>query len=355
MIRKVRSRTYNHNFNTLTGYFEYWGESVDVNPVYCPFGPNILDIEISSGLCKGGCKFCYKSNGSHTNKTINMDLNLFKTVLSKFNLQVLCQVAVGICDIDTNPDMWSIFEHCRSLNIVPNYTCNGLGVTEDIASKTSKLCGAVAVSLVNKEKSYDAIKKFTDAGMKFVNIHYMLSEQTYEKAFDVLRDITRDSRLSNMNAIVFLQYKPKGKGLGFFDPILNHDKYKNIIECALANNVSIGFDSCSAPPYLKHIEKDEDFADKARCVESCESGISSGYLNCIGEFYPCSFSENTLGWETGLDVSTVKTFRDDIWHHPRVIAWRDMLLKSSSDCNCACKSECRSCPIYPDITSCKKI
>lgn len=353
MKRAFRSKTYNHTFDMKTGEFAYWGETLDKNPAFCPFGPTILDIEISAGKCKGNCKFCYKSNGLHNTEIINMGLDTFKEILARMDLRVLTQIAFGLCDVSTNPDMWDIFEYCRSKNIIPNYTCNGLDVTDEVVEKTARLCGAVAVSLVNKEKSYDTIYKFTSAGMTQVNIHFMLAEETYEKAFEILDDIKTDPRLAKMNAIVFLQYKPKGKGVGFFHPISRQEKYSKLVEYATENKIRLGFDSCSAPLYLKHIENDKAFTEKSSVVEACESCLHSGYINCQGIFFPCSFSEEVPGWETGINVLAEKTFTENVWYHPRVISWRENLLASSSNCDCKCKEECRSCPVYPEVTSCK--
>jgi MoaA/NifB/PqqE/SkfB family radical SAM enzyme len=63
--------------------------------------------------------------------------------------------------------------------------------------------------------------------------------------------------------------------------------------------------------------------------------VFSSYINVKGEFYPCSFTEGTEGWETGIDVSKVESFLKDVWHNERVVAWRTNLL------GCG-----RSCPIY---------
>lgn len=352
MIRTFNSSDFRQRFDTETGLHVYWGATPAETPEWCPYGPNILDIEISSGRCRGNCKFCYKDNGLHQQDTKNMTTDEFKSIFSKLNLEVLTQIAFGICDLDTNPDMWDIFAHCRENNIVPNFTCNGIGVTPEIAAKAKQLCGAVAVSIVNKEASYDAIQKFTEAGMTQVNIHFMLSKETYDKALVILEDIKNDPRLKNLNAIVFLQYKPKGSGVGHFHSV-SLDQYHDLVEVAFNKGISIGFDSCSAPMFLKTLLR-RDEMKKAVFVEPCESGLFSAYINAEGTFYPCSFAEDTGEWTEGISVNEVESFQA-VWDHPRTEQWRKQLLSSSQGCkSCAAKSSCRSCNLFKEVTPCRE-
>jgi len=163
-MKIIRSENYNFNFDEKTGFFQRWGKTKQDDPDTSPFGPEILDLEISSGHCSASCAFCYKENNSDKSSQ-NMTLGQCQILLSKFNLDALTQIAFGICDIHTNPYMWDIFRHCRDKGIIPNYTCNGLFVDEAIANKTKALCGAVAVSIVDKEESFKAINHFTSISM----------------------------------------------------------------------------------------------------------------------------------------------------------------------------------------------
>jgi len=355
MDKIFTSENYNQVFNDQTGYHAYWGKTKDENPEWCEYGPSILDLEISAGKCAGNCKFCYKNNGLQHNTIENMSFDTFKKVFDGFNKNILTQIAFGLCDIDSNPDMWAMFEHCRSEGIVPNFTCNGIGVTKELAERTASLCGAVAVSLVNKEQSYNAIKSFIDAGMKQVNIHFMLSEETYEEAFTVLNDIKTDPRLAKLNAIVFLQYKPKGNGIGKFHCINSVKKYEKLLNHAEKLKVGVGFDSCSAPLYLKTLAETKPTLYKilSTYAEPCESGLFSSYINYKGEFFPCSFSEGVNGWLEGIKVLDYPSFKE-VWHHPRLEEWRTHLIKSSSNCKCFASKDCRNCPIYPEVSPCKK-
>ena len=353
-VKLARSKTYNYNFNKINGRFSRWGATQDEDPFCSTFGPEILDIEISSGGgCLGNCPFCYKGNGGSA-PIQNMTLDQFKIILNKMP-KVLTQIAFGIMNISTNPDFFPMMEYARSQGVIPNYTCHGLDVTQEIAERTAKLCGAVAVSVYNKEKSYNAIKMFTDAGMTQVNIHFMLADETYDRALEIVNDIASDSRLKRMNAIVFLQLKKKGRAEeGHYHYIGSVEKYKRLMDFCKEKGVNYGFDSCSAPLYFKVIENDPDYKQLSSYGEPCESTLFSSYINSKGVFFPCSFSEEVIGWETGLNVLTCSDFLKDVWHHPSIKEFRKNLEQSSSGCaDCLSQKICRSCPIYIETAGCK--
>lgn len=47
-----RSKTFNYNFNKVTGYHAQWGRTYDEDTQRSPYGPVIADIEVVS-MCKG--------------------------------------------------------------------------------------------------------------------------------------------------------------------------------------------------------------------------------------------------------------------------------------------------------------
>ena len=327
----LRSENYNYIFNSRTGFFVRWGKTADDDPQYSPFGPEILDLEISvGGDCMGNCPFCYKSNGGDQ-PTHNMTLEEFKIILEKMP-SVLTQIAFGIMNVSTNPQFFDMMRHARQNGIVPNYTCHGLDVDKNVAELTSELCGAVAVSLLNQEKTFDSIKMFSDAGMKQVNIHYLLSEETYDRAFQVIEDISKDNRTNGLNAIVFLQYKSKGRNPDDFNSVRDIDKYKRLIEYCDKFQIGYGFDSCSGPLFMDAIADKNNKKFLEMMAEPCESGLFSSYINCYGKFVYCSFAE---GIEEEMDVLNCNDFLQDIWFNEKTINWRKRLLQNN-----------RCCPIY---------
>jgi radical SAM protein with 4Fe4S-binding SPASM domain len=338
------------------GQFARWGATQEEDPLYGP-APEILDLEISyGGRCAGNCEFCYKENGGDQ-PVKNMTLAEFRIILEKMP-RTLGQIAFGIMNISSNPDFFPMMRLARERGVIPNYTCHGFDVTPQVAAETAKLCGAVAVSVYDKEKSYNAIKMFTDAGMRQVNIHYMLAEETYEAAFRLMDDVRTDPRLEGLRAIVFLAYKPKGRNAGHFTTIKDPAKYAALLEYGKPSwgkrNINWGCDSCSAPTILKTLEIHDPKAldSLSQVIEPCEATCFSSYINADGEFFPCSFTEGQPGWETGLNVFESKDFIEDVWNHPRTRGFRENLLGTTKGCTgCPSQRLCRTCPIYP-ITGC---
>lgn len=341
-VKILVSEDYSYIFNKKNGLHLRWGRSKDDDPDYSKFGPEILDFEISD-ICNGvkgigPCKFCYKSNtknGSYTN------LDTFKAIFDKLPLGVLTQVALGIGDIDSNPDLFPICNYIRGKGIVPNITINGYGMTQDLARTFKDTFGAVSVSVYDKNTSYNAIQMLTEAGMTQVNIHYMICEETYDDAFELLQDRLYDPRLKDMGSIVFLSLKQKGRAVSNYSP-LSQAKFNKLVSDALNLQIRIGFDSCSGASFISFVKEYPAYNHFLSAVEPCESTRFSMYLNLKGEFFPCSFIEGEdIGfdnWGTGLSVLECEDFIKDIWLCDKVKRFRSRCI----DCN----KQNISCPHY---------
>lgn len=330
------SESYNYLFRKTDGFFMRWGKVREDDPQFAPF-PEILDIEVTtkcSGIpnidgIKVPCKFCYKENGPIGE---NMSLETFKTILDKFP-NGLTQIAIGAdAEATSNPDLFKMMEYARSKGIIPNITV--ANITDETADKLASLCGAVAVSrYANKNVCYDTIKRLTDRGMKQINIHMMVSQETYQMCLETIKDRVSDPRLAKMNAIVFLSLKKKGRGERFHP--LETEKYNAMVEKALDAGIAFGMDSCSAPKFLKAIAGRPDAKKMETFVEPCESSLFSSYINTEGKFFPCSFCEGAGDWKEGIDVTACEDFTKDVWNHPRVLEFKKKLL------NCQ-----RNCPVF---------
>lgn len=321
------SDSYNYIFNKSNGYFQRWGGRKEDDPEWSPFGAEIADIEISE-ICHEGCKFCYKSN---TTKGRNMDLETFIKIFDKFP-KTLTQIAFGIGSIDTNPDMWKMFEYCRLNAVAPNLTINGSRMTPEYYDRLASLCGAVTVSLYDYDRCYDAVENLGKRGMKQVNIHAMLSEETYDRCMQVMKDYKTDPRLSKyLNAIVFLWLKPKGRGEQMHK--VSKERYEALVDYAITNNIPIGFDSCSASNFLK-CKNTEQFKTYA---EPCESTLFSIYINVVGEATPCSFAEDV---HNPVDVLKCNDFINDVWMSDTFTNFRKAVIANLDE------NGCRMCPIY---------
>ena len=313
---------------------------MEEDPEFSPHGPEIADIEVStkcSGIGGKPCSFCYKSN---TSVGKNMSLETFKKVFA--TLPRSCtQIAFGIGDIDANPDLWDIFSHCRENGVIPNVTINGSRMSGDYYKSLSNLCGAVAVSRYQpSDVCYDAVAALSEYGLKQVNIHQLLSAETYDSCLELIDDVQSDSRLKGLRAVVFLALKNVGRGKSL-TPLRDTTKYRVLIDKALEAGVGIGFDSCSAPMFLKAMEGHKDYTKYETLAEPCESMLFSIYVDVTGTVYPCSFLEHS-GFK-GINIVEAENFLEDVWYNEQVTEWRKKLLATT----CGGLVEgCRQCPAF---------
>lgn len=336
-VKVLKSKNYNFLFNKEDGFFARWGKTQNDDGNLDLGLPEIADIEIAE-VCEGvpgigPCAFCYKSNTG--NKGENMSLDTFKKIFHKLPPTVT-QIAFGCGTLRRHPEMWDIFKYAKDNGVTPNLTING-DVDDHEFDKIAELCGACAVSIYDKNLSYDAIKKLTDRGMTQVNIHFLISKETYNRAFEIMNDMKTDPRLAKMKALVLLSLKTKGRSVGRYHQ-LSQEKFNNLVNFALENNVSIGFDSCSAQKFMKAIKGHSNEQQMTQSAEPCESAIYSSYIDVRGDFYPCSFSPDTEGWETGISVIECDDFLKDVWQHEKTQKFRKGVI--------SCRNCKQSCSIY---------
>ena len=323
--KTVVSEDYNFTFNKTNGAFSRWGTTLNDDPE-CALSPEIADIEIST-ICNHGCKFCYKSN------TFNgkyMTLYTFKKVFDKLP-KTITQVAFGIGDIDGNPDLYKIMQYTRTNGVIPNITINSARMTPHDYDMLSSLCGAVAVSLYDYETCRTAIHELGKRGLHQVNIHCLLSEETFDKCMDIAQKAHSDPLLSKyLNAVVFLWLKPKGDRNTLHAVSESH--YNELINYLKTNKVRFGFDSCSAPKVMDVMPEHSEY------IEPCESTLFSMYINVDGKAFPCSFSENECGY--GIDMLNINDFTTDVWNSEQFNRFRKSVIENKD------KNGCRNCPLF---------
>ena len=342
---------YNFFFSKIDGSFYRWGKTLDDDPEYSPIGPEIADIEITTkcsgslklntkGKSKGKltrtpCSFCYKSN---TPNGTNMSFETFKSIIEKLP-KTLTQVAYGADSTATsNPDLWKMAEYCREIGIVPNITV--ADVPDEIADKLAAVMGAVAVSRYEyKDACYDTVQKLVARGMKQVNIHYMIAQETYDGCIETINDMTTDKRLKGMNALVMLSLKKKGRGTSFTS--LTQDQYSSLVNLCLEKGIKFGFDSCGCKKFFDAVKNDPNYKSFKEVGEPCESTCFSWYLDVNGMCYPCSFCEKAKGWENGIDVTKVNDFLSEIWNNCRIKEFRKAITSNIHN-----EHGARECIIY---------
>ena len=329
-FKLLRSPVYNYDFNRETGFFARWGFTKEHDPQFSPFGPEIADVEISTGDCSSGCSWCYKGNTAKPGK--HMSLYRFEVIISSMR-PILTQVALGITDLDANPDLIRIMERCRRWGIVPNLTMTGLGASEERIKAVASLAGAVAVSVYphTLKTAYETIRVLKVLGLKQVNIHLLY----HAGNMDFVKKVLDDSGFLQPNAVVLLGLKPKGRGSNMIP--LSYEGFCEMVDYAVKIQAPLGFDSCSACKFGKWLEA-SDVEPKTKelmrmMIEPCESSLFSIYVDVEGKAWPCSFAEGIEGIES-VDVLETWDFRD-VWYSQPFNEFRTRLLANG-----------RQCPLY---------
>ncbi len=178
------------------------------NPISELDYPEFYDVAIND-KCLANCSYCYVSalkSGSNWDNITNRISNFFSKMDSN---QRPFQVAIGGHGEPTlHPKFIDVLETFHSLNIVPNYTTNGMHVSKEIIEATKKYSGGVAISCHNHlDKTWrNALIKYSEAGIK-TNLHIIVGEVGSVNRFKEIYDEFN----SIVDYFVILPYSVSGR------------------------------------------------------------------------------------------------------------------------------------------------
>lgn len=194
--------------------------------------PEFYDVKITP-YCKGRCRYCYmdsKSNLEHTENIIDKLNSIFGSMSSN---ERPFTIAIGGGEPTSHPDFIEFIKSVNELNIVPNYTTNGMFIKEnykhDILNATETYCGGVAVSCHEHlvQWWYPAVKELLKLKDTEINFHHVISNR---KSIDYFIDIFNEFK-NDVDHFVLLPHIPQGRAGKrsididyFIDNIENHDK-----------------------------------------------------------------------------------------------------------------------------------
>lgn len=336
-----------NGFYVRSGIIEN-GKDTDVDPFMASY-PELIDVGIMgscahASLCTVGCY-----QGGIDNQKPNMALADYQSIIDQSKGKVFQIALGGHGDPNKHEDFEAILRYTRENNIVPNYTTSGLLLTDKEVELTKEYCGAVAVSMYRRYHTFDALRKFIDAGCT-TNIHYVLSNKSIDEAIDILkyhRLNCNDSPFvydtDGVNAIIFLTHKPVGKGSA--DDVLDVNDVRLKEFFALIEKphpFKVGFDSCTVPGLVNFADINFD------SVDTCEGARYSMYISSDMVAVPCSFDQSHR-YGNDLQSMTIK----ESWDSPKFNAFRDSMRHSCP--SCPSQELCKGgCPLEPSIVLCNK-
>lgn len=133
LIRKYPESNYMVYFDRESGMFVRISMS-DQEPFWNVNGPELVDISITN-YCEKGCGFCYRASNPSGN---HMQLQEYSRLMAQAKEAGVLQVALGGGNPNQHPDFINILKVTREYGMVPSYTTNGQGMTEDIYIATKK-------------------------------------------------------------------------------------------------------------------------------------------------------------------------------------------------------------------------
>lgn len=191
------------NYNAIWGNLKTIRIGTGVAKELPPNMAEFYDLGINT-LCNAECDFCYVSankfgiNYPNICETWAKWMNTYTDTVSNSNTIETTkpfQIAIGSTGEPTiHPDFCRFLETVYSTGVVPNYTTNGLTLSDSrynskLLEYTKQYVGGVAVSLGNVDlylKANRAITNLILSGDTNVNIHHIISNKaSVDRFYDV--------------------------------------------------------------------------------------------------------------------------------------------------------------------------
>lgn len=342
IVRYYPEQSYYTFFNQKTGFFARVEDYGREEPFWSWHGPELLDISITN-WCDRGCPICYRkssTNGKH------MTVTDYEVVMRQASRMNVFQVALGGGNPNQHPDFCEILRLTREkYNIVPSYTTNGRGLTDKILCESKKYCGAIALSAYPPYEEAKCVVELLSRYSIRTNIHFVLDCNTIEAAIGWLENPPK--YFDMLNAIIFLNYKPVGRGNDCSLLLKNNHKLKWFFRLATSceRKFKIGFDSCMASGLATFSNVSSSFYD------GCESGRFSMFISEDMKMYPCSFM--AIDYE-GIEITENNILEE--WRNGQLFRRIRNKIANNSCKACIHSSSCLGgCPVFQEINLCSEI
>jgi organic radical activating enzyme len=244
--------------------------------------PELYDVAINS-LCAGRCQYCYISStprGKNYDNVVGKATQYFGSM--SMNERPF-QIAIGGAGEPTmHPDFPEFMKTIRGLGIMPNYTTNGMHLSNTVLDATEEYAGGVAVTThAHLEKYWRvAIKKL--CGITKLNLHFIPMSIN---DVDTMLNIANEYR-DVVEYFVVLPYQ----AIGFGEPIDMEPVYTYMFdrlhEVDNLNQFAYG-------AYFYNQLKKRDWIN----ADLYEHGLFSKYLDMDGNM---TLFKSSYDWQTPL-------------------------------------------------------
>ncbi len=313
--------------------------------------PTLVDLQITT-KCNLSCPHCY-ANSSLNGKHIS--LKEVKRVIQECQKMGVFEIALGGGEPTMHPDFEKILKMIRKSGIVPSLASNGKDLSEENLEAIKKYCGAMALSIEFIGKEFEKRRGFAFAGflktvqkIKEKNIKLVFQLTISKSNYQKLKEIVKFLLKLSPYGIVFLTYKPAGRGEVLNDVLYNEDQnkvVKNIKEsfALMKGKTKAGYDCC-----LANLLIGRNLADD-KLINGCSATRSSLAINLNLDVVPCSFISKPLG---NLKQETLA----EIWRNKNADLFRNKFknkIEKNPLCSqCEYKTNCLGgCPEF-DLVKC---
>lgn len=182
-----------------------------------PDKSEFYDVSLGT-TCNLECKFCYagaKKSGRNFSNVCEKAKMFFGSMDENSRAT---QIAIGSGGEGTiHPDFIEFIKTIYDLNIVPNYTTNGITIAEDneyskkLLEATEKYCGGVAVSANSFSENIDriwrkAVEKLSKIDV-YINLHIIISDKnSVDRFYDIYKEYEEI-----IHTFVLLPIMPEGR------------------------------------------------------------------------------------------------------------------------------------------------
>ncbi|MEI8361030.1 MAG: radical SAM protein, partial [bacterium] len=236
------------------------------------------------------------------------------------------EVALGGGEPTLHPNFIEILKFARKCGIIPNLATNGAELSAKNILGIARYAGAVALSVefigdeFEKRRGFafetwlKSYKKLKRVGVRVV-FQLTVSQANIAdlpKIIDYLYQL-------QPYGIIFLTFKPYGRGLNFDAPLSTVDL--KVVQDTLRQSISdsdseinIGYDCCLGNGLVGlGLQGDEQ-------IKGCSAMRSSLAINANLDVVPCSFTAQPVG---NLEHNTIK----DIWLNQAATDWRNRFVE----------------------------